>query len=88
MGGLGPSDPEDGEVAARLARLADRLRPAEPGAAKELDDIAQVQRLALDHLVSTLRAWRGEILLDALGRDDLLVRLLGRRRLDPGAPPA
>jgi len=67
-----------------VQRAADRLRSGDPVAAAELDEVAARQRAGLDRLVAMIRAWRGEVFLDALAGDQAIVRLLGAHRL--GAP--
>lgn len=71
----------DDDLAGRLHRLADRLRDTDPTAAAELDEVADLQRLGLDRIVEMINAWRGEIFLEAMARDDTVVRLLGLQRL-------
>jgi len=73
--------PDEDDLPGRLRRLADRLRATDAGAAAELDEVADLQRLGLDRVVEMIRAWRGEIFLEAMARDDTIVRLLGLRRL-------
>jgi hypothetical protein len=82
---LGPATAAGGEVAERLDRLAAWLRVTDPEAAAELDDVADLHRAGLDRLVEMVRAWRGEIFLDAVAKDELVARMLGPRRLAP--PP-
>jgi hypothetical protein len=79
--GLPPQRGDGGEVAERLERLAATMRDTDPGAAAELEAIADLHRAGLDRLVAAVRAWRGEIFLEALARDDLVARLLGPDRL-------
>jgi sigma-70-like protein len=74
---LGPASAGGGEVAQRLDRLAGWLRATDPEAAAELEDVADLHRAGLDHLVEMIRAWRGEVFVDALAKDDLVARLLG-----------
>jgi hypothetical protein len=77
---LPPEDESD--LAGRLARIASRLRTVDPGAAAELEEVADLQRISLDRIVEIIRAWRGEILLDAVAADPVVHRLLGAGRLD------
>jgi sigma-70-like protein/ClpA/ClpB-like protein len=76
---LGPPTAGGGEVAQRLDRLAGWLRATDPEAAAELEDVADLHRAGLDRLVEMMRAWRGEVFVDALAKDDLVARLLGSR---------
>ena len=70
----------------RLAELALRLRTTDPVAAAELDELADLQRVGLDRLIELVRAWRGEVFLEALARDPLIAGLLGPDRLTGAAP--
>jgi hypothetical protein len=70
----------------RLAQLVDRLRAVDPGAAAELEELADLHRTGLDRLVETVRAWRGDIFLEALAREPTVAGLLGPRRLATPAP--
>jgi hypothetical protein len=76
---LGPGGTEEHDVAGRLARLADRLHAVDAGAAAELDELADLHRAGLDRLVEMVRAWRGEIFLEAAARDATIAGLLGHR---------
>jgi len=78
---LGPGAPPEDDLPGRLHRLAARLRSTDPEAASELDEVADQQRVGLDRVVEMVRAWRGEIFLEAVARDATAVRLLGARRL-------
>jgi hypothetical protein len=79
---LGPNAAEED----RLARLADRLRRTDPAVAAELDDFADVQRAGLDRLIDMVRAWRGDVFLQALAEDPTIADVVGRHRL--AAAPA
>jgi hypothetical protein len=76
---LAPRRPATADVARRMSRLADRLRRTDPDAAAELDELAQLQEAGLDRIVDMIRAWRGDIFLDALAGEVPIVRLLGAR---------
>ena len=78
---LGPGAPDEDNLTGRLARLTARLRTTDPEAAAELEEVADLQDIGLDRLLEMIRAWRGEIFLEALARDDAVVRLLGLARL-------
>lgn len=79
LGVLDRERAERSEVARRLRRLADRLWRTDPDAARELEVVDRLHETGLDRLVEMVRAWRGEIFLQALARDDGIVRLLGSR---------
>ena len=79
---------DEGHLAGRLTRVAARLRTADPEAAADLAEIADLQRIGLDRLVEMVRAWRGENFLEALAREPVVARLLGPHRLGPAASAA
>jgi hypothetical protein len=85
---LGPGDSEDDDVPGRLTGLADRLHSIDPDAAAEVDEVADLLRLGLDRLIQMVRAWRGDVFLQALEQDATVAGLLGARRLHAGVPPA
>ena len=85
--GAGPPSDDD-DLAGRLVRLATRLRTTEPGAAAELEEVADLQGMGLDRLIEMVRGWRGEIFLEALARERIVARLLGARRLGVHASSA
>ena len=85
---LGRVAPDHGDLAGRLDHVADRLRTADPAAAAELDEVADLQRIGLDRLLEMIRAWRGEIFLEALAREVAVARLLGPYRLGRAASEA
>lgn len=78
---LGPSRTAED----RLARLVDRLRAADPGAAAELEEVADLHRSGLDRLVEMVRTWRGDLFLEAMAREPTVAGLLGPRRLSTTA---
>ncbi len=68
---------ETGGLPWRLTRLAERLRLSDPTAAAELGEIVDLQRIGLDRLREMIRAWRGDVFLDALAREPVVTRLFG-----------
>ena len=70
----------------RLAALALRLRTIDPVVAAELDELADVQRVALDRLAALIQKWRGEVFLESLAGDPLIAGLLGPSRLNRARP--
>jgi hypothetical protein len=85
---LGPGAPDEDDLTERLGRLTARLRTTDPDAAAELAEVVDLQGIGLDRLVEMVRAWRGEIFLDAVARDDVVLRLLGPARLGAHASTA
>ncbi|MGI8807756.1 MAG: sigma-70 family RNA polymerase sigma factor [Acidimicrobiales bacterium] len=84
----GPGVAPDDDLAGRLDRLASRLRVTDPAAGVELDEVAELQGMGLDRLTEMIRAWRGEIFLEAMAREPIVARLLGRQRLGDHAAEA
>ena len=84
---LGPSAAED-DLAGRLRSLAARLRTTDPAVAAELEEVIDLQGIGLDRLVEMVRAWRGDLFLEALARDDAALRVLGASRLGRHAEAA
>ena len=77
------SRPATSDIARRMVRLANRLRRADPEAATELDELVQLQDAGLDRIVAMIRAWRGDMFLQALAGEAPIMGLLGPR-LGPG----
>jgi hypothetical protein len=76
-----PAKDED-DVTTRLEALVTRLRAVDPASAAELEEVVDRHRAGMDRLVHMIRSWRGEIFIDAMARDDAVVALVGRARLE------
>lgn len=82
-----------GEIMGRIAELNERLRAGATldtrSQIEELLDLVDAyQRRGLGRLLEMIRAWRGEIFLEAVGRDEVAGRFIST--FDPGehlAPP-
>ena len=85
---LGPADSaERTDLGERLSELIRRLRTTDPTAAAELEEVTELLRTGVDRTIETVLAWRGEIFLEALGRNEAVVPLLALQHR-PGAEPA
>ena len=79
---LGPAHLDhDGVLTERLHALVARLRTTDPEAAAELEELVDLQGIGFDRLMEMVRAWRGEIFLEAMARDEVVFHLLGAARL-------
>ena len=76
---------EFGEVAERIAELAERLVGRNPEVGELLDWIDAFHREGLGRLIEMARQWRGEIFLDSLANDPVVGMLLDAYGLGVGA---
>jgi len=77
------------DVMPRVGELFDELMTHPDAAVRDrveemMDLFDAFHREGLGRLVEMIRAWRGEVFVDALAKDDLVARLLGTRTVaDP-----